>query len=345
MNQSNNVAEATPNPTASAAPKAPVAPIAVDAGENMPSCAAPAASMPCAAASGDSTKMTKAATWQPIRAPAAVEQGPVPAAAEQVAATEAPASTAEVPQVVIPTVKKPAVAKSERTLPGAKAPIPELESALGHEPELPHAAVPNADAAIAKSMICDSNSVRGRFTGAGHTAGQAERPSPAPPAKAVFRNPPPPEKKTPLPQAAAVPPRPQAVREVKPAGRISKASKPASGVVNAVAQQVGHLPAADPFALEQTVESSPVDPTGNGESHLPPPSDTPGPFHADDAFVVAAPAGLPAADTAVAPEPPREHWPRVRPETWFAIGMGAGLAASFALWLRSRPRKDHVLNG
>ena len=198
--------------------------------------------------------------------------GPRTASAEQVTPAEALASSSEAPQVVIETVKTPAAPKAGPAPSVAKAPVHDAETVARHEPESPHAAVQSADAPAANSMICDSKSVRGRFTGIGHSTGEAAHPSPP---KETPRKPA--AQKVPMSRMDADTPRSHAGHDVNAAGQTARAPKPLSGVVNAVAQQIGHAPVADPFALEQTVDSSAVDPINIGEAHSPPTTDIPRP--------------------------------------------------------------------
>ncbi len=231
VDNSKDVVDAFADPGAPAAPKGPAALVAVDAEVNKPSCAAPASkmAMPCAAAATtQGTSANNPATseaWVPVRAPAS---------AEQVTPAEALASSSEAPQVVIETVKTPAASKAGPVPSVAKAPVHDAETVARHEPEWPHAAVQSADAPAANSMICDSKSVRGRFTGIGHSTGEAAHPSPP---KETPRKPA--AQKVPMSRMDADTPRSHAGHDVNAAGQTARAPKPLSGVVNAVAQQIG----------------------------------------------------------------------------------------------------------
>jgi hypothetical protein len=214
-------------------------------------------------------------------------------------------------------------------------------------------------------MICDSKSVRGRFTGIGHSTSEAAHH--APPKEAPRKPPAPP---VPMSRADAAVPNspanedanvaaPQTATATTAPSATAPPAKPQSGVVNAVAHQIGHAPVADPFVLEQTVDSSAadsstvdsgtvdsgtLDPVDIAATRSPQRADTPRAFHPDEASVDTGSTGFVAEAATIAPNPPHEETP-THAETWFAIGIGVGLAASLAVWLRLRPKNEHVLNG
>ena len=199
-------------------------------------------------------------------------------------------------------------------------------------------------------MICDSKSVRGRFTGIGHSTGEAAHH--APPKEAPRKPPAPP---VPMSRADAAAPNSPASEDANVAApqtataATAPPAKPLSGVVNAIAHQIGHGPVADPFVLEQTVDSSAadsgtLDPVDIAATRSPQRADTPRAFHPDEASVDTGSTEFVAEAATIAPNPPHEETP-THPETWFAIGIGVGLAASLAVWLRLRPKNEHVLNG
>jgi hypothetical protein len=340
VDHSNDGVDAFADPKPPAASKAPVAPLPIDAAESKPSCAAPEnKALPCATAAvtpGTSaepslTKTATSAAWVPARAPASIEPA---------TATETPASSTDAAQVVVPTVKTPAARKVSPAPSIAKAPAHDEEAIARHEPESSLGAAQSADAAVANSMICDSKSVRGRFTGIGHVTGEAAQASP-------------PKEMPSKPSAQRVPmsdtdadhsPSSHQGQDAKAADQTAVGPKPLSAVVNAVAHRIGQVPTVDPFALEQTVDSSAVDPISVGEAHSPLKADAPRRFDPDEASVNPVSTELLAAAPTLVPAGSHEGT-RIHPDKWFALGIGVGLAASLALWLRLRPKSEHVLNG
>jgi hypothetical protein len=343
VNHSNEGVDAFADPKPPAAPKAPVAPLAVDAVENTPSCAAPESKkpLPCATAAAtpetsaesSPSKTATSGAWVPVRAPAATEQ---------VTATEtrASATNAAQVQVVIPSVKTPAARKISPAPSVAKAPAHEEEAVTRPDAKPSQTNAQSADAPAANSMICDSKSVRGRFTGIGHSTGEAAHDSTP---KAIPSKPSTQRVPTSDTDADRTPSAHEG-QDAKAAGQTAVGPKPLSAVVNAVAHQIGQVPVADPFALEQTVDSSATDPISVGEAPAQLKSDAPRPFHAEEASAAPISTELLAAAPSLAPQVPRERT-RIHPDMWFAIGIGVGLAASFALWVRMRPKREHLLNG
>jgi hypothetical protein len=190
-------------------------------------------------------------------------------------------------------------------------------------------------------MICDSNAVRGRFTGA---AGADAKPLRQAPAKETETKPVPAAEPTSSNDVDTALPQAEEIRKMS--ARPSHAPKPLSGVVNADAHAIGRASVADSFMLEQTVDTSAVDvvavdPVNVGESRAAvvnalQQQPSAGPTHDRSES-----AALIAADLSVTPSPAREAKP-FHSEAWFGVGIGVGLAASFALWFRSRPRSERV---
>jgi hypothetical protein len=262
-----------------------------------------------------------------------------PASSEQVAAPEASTAMPETPESTIPAVKSSATPKANPAADLVAVQSHDAEAAAPHEHESPQAAEPGADAAADSSMICDSKSVRGKFTGIGHSTPKLAKPAPAKEA-----SPKPASQAVPMSSEDADPPCSHDACHGNAAGSSAGAPKPLGRVVNAVAHRIGHGPVADPFALEQTVDNSAVDPISIGEAHAPSSAEAPRPFHSDDANVESASSELLAADSTAAGQP-SHGGTRFHAETWFAIGLGVGVAATLAMWLRSRPRREHALNG
>ena len=297
-----------------------------------------------------------------------------PASVEQVTPTQAVAMAPEKAQAVVPSVKaaaapKAATARTEKVAADAsvqKVSVTKRANVARSEMDSPQP-VAHADAASGSSMICDSKSVRGRFTGISRAAAKApsqvELPfdepaaepvstAPVPAAPAPQATPTPPkevapkasEQPVPIPSTDAVKPAPHVVPESKAGDQTSRTpAKPASAVVNAVAQQVGSSPALDPFALEQTVDNKIDDSINPVPSHsAPPKADGLPPLHAgDEPPFEPSPSQLVAAtpNQTAAPDPPHET-AKVATETWFAMGLGigAGLAAGLVLWMRLRAK-------
>jgi hypothetical protein len=323
-----------PAPPTSA--KAPLTPPRVEATDKWPNCAAPtaaavappqtAAATPATPPDPAAAKPANSAAWTPARAPASLEQAPP---AKAVTAAPKPAAS----------VEKVSAAKAT--------------SDPDWDVEKPQPAV-QSQAAVADTMICDSRTVRGRFTGISRkavkvspqveplfqqTAPAAVPSASAAPAPVKAAPPKPPEQPAvPLPSAEAVKPAPQPTQAAKAADQTAREpAKPTSGVVHAVAQQVGQPSALDPFTLEQTVDNSPAEAINPAHSPAPPKAESAPPLSADEPPF--DPASIQLADAAplVAPNPPRES-ASMPVETWFAIGMGMGigLAATLGLWLRLR---------
>ena len=366
-NHTNDTYDAFGDPVPSAPAKAPIAPAPVESADMHPTCAAPAAN---AALPGQTTVASQAApadlsaakpekspTWTPSRAPAS---------SEQVTPTQAVAAAPEKPQAMIPSVKTAATPKAASAHTGKaaadasvqKVSVTKRADVAHSETESPQPVV-HADAASGTSMICDSKTVRGRFTGIGHaavkapsqveplfnepapasvSAAPAPHAAPAPPEEATSRAP---EQPAPIPSADAVQPAPHVIPDAKAADQTSRTpAKPASAVVNAVAQQVCPSPALDPFALEQTVDNR-IDET---TSHAPLKADALPPLHAGDEPPFEPSTGQVVAatpDQTAAPDPPHET-AGVATETWFAMGLGigVGLAAGLVLWMRLRAKAD-----
>jgi len=217
------------------------------------------------------------------------------------------------------------------------------EPALSPEPLPAMPADPQSaseGAGVPNPMICDSHSVRGRFTGADAPVGKAVYPSSS---KGIQSE----------PSANGVPMTctdadafwSQPGQEEDASSHTTHGPKPLGRVVNAVAHRIGKASAADSFAFEQAVDTSVVDPISVGDGRTQPlTAHGPRPLSAEQAGDGSASAELMAAETTVAPDPPREER-RINPETWFGVGIAVGLAASLALWLRLRPKNEHVLNG
>ncbi len=338
VNHSNEGVDAFADPKPPAAAKAPVAALAV---ESTPNCAAPeskkslscatAAATPETSAEPSPTRTATSGAWVPVRAPASTEQ---------ITATETRASSTNAAQVVDPGVKTPAARKISPAPSVANAPAHEEEAVTQPGAESSQTDAQSADAPAANSMICDSKSVRGRFTGIGHSTGEAAHDSTP---KAIPSKPNTQRVPT-LDTDADNTPSAHEGQDTKAAGQTAVGPKPLSAVVNAVAHQIGQVPVADPFALEQTVDSSATDPMSVGEAQAPLKSDAPRPFHAEEASANSASTELLAATPSLAPQGPHEGT-RIHPDMWFAIGIGVGLAASLALWVRMRPKREHVLNG
>ncbi|HEX4071361.1 MAG TPA: hypothetical protein VHX68_09330 [Planctomycetaceae bacterium] len=368
-NHTNGTYDAFGDPVPSTPAKAPMAPAPVEAADTHPTCAAPAANVVAPAktvvasqtapANPSGTKPVQSPAWTPTRAPAS---------AESVTPTEAVTMAPENAQVVIPAAKAAAIPKaaSAVTEKAAVASVQKVSVAkaadTAHSMAKSPQPVVHADAASGTSMICDSKTVRGRFTGISHAAVKAPSqveplfnepaPASAPAAPAPHAAPAPPEEATsrapeqpaPIPSADAVKPTPHVVPDAKAADQTSRApAKRASAVVNAVAQQVGPSATLDPFALEQTVDNKIDETTSPAPSHAPPKADGLPPLHAgDEPPFERSPSQVVAAspdDQTAAPDPPHET-AGVATETWFAMGLGigVGLAAGLVLWMRLRAK-------
>jgi hypothetical protein len=267
---------------------------------------------------------------------------PAPASSEQVTSTNALDASPETPQPDIRRTARPAVPKVE-PVPAAEESVAQHEETIRrHEPTPPPAVRTTASegAGVPNPMICDSKSVRGRFTGADASAGKAVHQSPPKDAQSK-----PSPNGVPMSCTDADPFCPQAGQDEDASSHAAQGPKPLGRVVNAVAHRIGKASVADPFALEQAVDTSAVDPISIGDGRTQPPNTQgPRPFSAEQTGDGSASAELMAVDTTVAPDPPREET-RINRETWFGVGIGVGLAASLALWLRSRPKNERVLNG
>jgi hypothetical protein len=264
------------------------------------------------------------------------------------AASTSKAASAVTEKAAVASVQKVSVAKAA-----------DAAHSIAQSPQ----AVVHADAANGTSMICDSKTVRGRFTGISHAADKVpsqveplfNEPAPASvpaapvphaaPAPAEEATPRAPEQPAPIPSADAVKPAPHVVPDAKSADQTSRTpAKPASAVVNAVAQQVGPSSTLDPFALEQTVDNKIDETASPAPRHAPPKADGLPPLQAgDEPPFEPSPSQVVAATPAqtAAPDPPHET-AGVATETWFAMGLGigVGLAAGLVLWMRLRAKAD-----
>jgi hypothetical protein len=341
----------------SAAPAATPAP--VHAADDKPSCAAPAPSQNYSTGvptPGSSTVGNAVAAGSaPSRAPGSTEQ---------VNDLVAPPNDSQAAEMVIPAVKT-ATPKVDAKPSVATVSAHTAEPTAGEEPQWTHAALQATDATVTDSMILDSNSVRGRFTGTEHATGALTHPSPVvetphnpqpqpmpqPRALPVHTAPSPPQpvappKAEPLSRSDSDDPFATAASESVAAGQAEHepVSKSLSGVVNAVAQQDGPPPAADPFALEQTVDTSAADSIHVKAARSTAKSEAPQAFDPFDASGAATSSEVLVADSSAAPSVAHYTW-RVRSETWFVIGLAAGLIGSLIVWLRSRPKTNQTVNG
>jgi hypothetical protein len=337
----------------SATPAAPPAP--VHAADDKPSCAAPAPSQNYAtgvSAPGTSTVGNAAAA--PSRAPGSTEQ---------VNDLVVPPNDPQAAEMVIPAVKT-AAPKVDTKPSVATASAHTAEPTAGEEPQWTHAALQATDATVTDSMILDSNAVRGRFTGAERASALTHpspvletpdnpvpRPIPQPLALPVHSAPSPPQpvappKTEPLSRSESDDPFATAASESVAAGQTEHEPVPKSlsGVVNAVAQQDGPPPAADPFALEQTVDTSAADSIHVKAARSTAKSEAPQAFDPFDAPGAATSSQVLVADSSAAPTVGHFAW-RIRSESCFAMGLAAGLIGSLIVWLRSRPKNNQTVNG
>jgi hypothetical protein len=335
---------------------------AVHAAEDKPSCAAPAPSQNYA--TGVATPETSAQS--PVGNPAtsaALVPTRAPASTEQVTDLVVPASDPQVSQMVIPAVKS-AAPRVDSKPSVAKASAHAAQQPTSDEPQWTHAALREADATVTDSMILDSNSVRGRFTGTDRATGspahlspveetphkRVPQPIPQPAASPVQQGPSPQPiaapQTEPLSRSEADDPFATASTELSDAGQTAHepTAKSLSGVVNAIAQQDSPSPAADPFALEQTVDTSVADQIHVKTAHASARADAPQAFDPFDAPNTLSSSEVSVADSSVTPT--IGHFAgRFHSETWFAFGLAAGLIASLIMWLRSRPKNNHAVNG
>jgi hypothetical protein len=341
------------------APKAPVAPAPMAA--EGPNCAAPAPTMPPASAE------SLPATSAPKQASTPVAQVPsrAPASTEQAVDFEPVVTIPQASRNVVPTSRSGVAAKPETMSGISKPAIQETPNLESKEPEWTPASGIARPANVSDAMILDSGSVRGRFTGIERPKAKTSR-SPAAPLKEVPSQPttqpiasPQATEAPPTPPAATPAPPTESVPNLETEGAFAPASpnvpavgqtthepahKPLSGVVNAVAQQVSPAAVADPFALEQAVETSATSPSKPPEPHA---------LASVSAAQEVDPFGQPslldshetpsAESTAMAPIQ-AHRWPTAGSEIAFIIGLTVGLSAGLLVWLRSRLRKADVPN-
>ncbi len=114
--------------------------------------------------------------------------------------------------------------------------------------------------------------------------------------------------------------------------------------MNAVAQQVSPAAVADPFALEQTVETSAATPSKPREPHT---------LASVNAAQELDPFGepslleshdVPLAEATAVASVRAHHWSSLGSEIAFVIGLAVGLSTGLLVWLRSRLRKVQVPN-
>jgi hypothetical protein len=333
---------ADPAPTRPSQTRQPA--VSMDVAQSPPSCAAPANRT---ATSDKAVAAPKAVVAEIPPAKPAVSEAwatvPSTASSEQVASINTEDAS---PETSKPVTRR--AARKVEPVPAAEESVAEHEETSKCPERAPLPAVRAADskgAGVSNPMICDSNSVRGKFTGAD-----------APAVKAVHQSPPKETQSKPSSNGAPMsctdgdPFCTHAGQDEDASSRSANGPKPLGRVVNAVAHRIGKASDADPFALEQAVDTSAVDTSavdpisiGDGRTQ-PPTAQGPRPLNAEQTGDGSASAELMAANTRVASDPPRDET-RINRETWFGVGIGVGLAASLALWLRSRPKNQRVLNG
>ncbi len=340
-----------------AASQPPVAPAPM-ASEG-PNCAAPAPTMPPASAE------SLPATPAPNQALTPVAKVPAraPASTEQAVDFEPVVTIPQASRNVVPISKSSVAAKPESTSGNSKPAIQETPDLAAKEPEWTPATGIARPAKVSDAMIIDSGTVRGRFTGIEHSKAKTSR-TPAARVDEVPSQPtmqpvasPKADVAPPTPPAATPAPPTESVPNLETQGAFAPAApnvpavgqtaheparQPLSGVVNAVAQQVSPAAVADPFALEQAVETSAASPSKSPEPHA-----LAGVSAAQEVDPFGQPSLLdshetPSAEsTAIAPIP-THRWPSAGSEIAFIIGLTVGLSAGLLVWLRSRLRKAHV---
>jgi hypothetical protein len=341
-----------------AAPQTPVAPVPM--ATEGPTCGAPPPTMPSAAA--ESLPATPAAKQSST--PVAKTESHAPAATEQTVDFEPVVTIPQASNRVIPTSKSTVAAKPETTPKTAKPAVRETPSLAGEESDWTPASGVKRAAHVSDAMIIDSGSVRGRFTGIERQKAKSSRPVAAPqeaPSKPTAEPiaSPKPIAVQPTPPAEAPASPTESVPSLDAEGQFAPASpnvpavgqtshepmqKPLSGVVNAVAQQVSPAAVADPFALEQSVETSAAGPIKPREAHTLASVNVSQELDPFGEPSLLASHQVPLAEaTAVAPIP-AQQWRSVGSEIAFIIGLAVGLSAGLLVWLRSRLRKAHVSN-
>jgi hypothetical protein len=231
-----------------------------------------------------------------------------------------------------PMLAAPAAPPKARPI-AASIPVPAPQTPA---PEFDFA--PNSSASSSSStsgaLICDSTSVRGRFTG-GEALNSGTR-------RSAFRESQPARRsdRVALASSASTDEWPEAAGDLESSAPSHKRSERRQ-VVNALAQHAAKPVVDDSAGSERAVPVNAVDPlSGWDEPHKPTLARAPKPFtpdvnHAD-----------PSATTALQSSglEPAPALSRVNGEAWFAFGMAAGLIMSVVLWLRLRQKVGESAN-
>jgi hypothetical protein len=96
--------------------------------------------------------------------------------------------------------------------------------------------------------------------------------------------------------------------------------------------------------LEQTVDTSVADQIHVKTAQVSTKTEAPQAFDPLDAPNTLSSSEGSVADSSVTPTIGHFAW-RIHSDTWFAFGLAAGLIASLIMWLRSRPKNNHAVNG
>jgi hypothetical protein len=329
---------ADPAPTKPAQNRQPV--MSMDAVQSRPSCAAPPT--PTADNTVMAPQTVKVEAPPTNAAVSASSPVPAPASSELVTSTNGRDASPEAPKEVVPTITRPVARKAVPEAAAEEIVVQQQEIIRRHEATPSPTIHPGASeaAGVPNPMICDSNSVRGKFTGAGASADKTERQTR--PKEAQGK---PSPNAVPMSCTDADGSSPQSGQSEEASAHTAHSPKPLGHVVNAVAHRIGKGSVVDPFALEQTVDTSIVDPISIGDGKTQPlDAHGPRPLSAEQTDDMSPFAELMAVDTAAALGHAREET-RTHREAWFGVGIGVGLAASLALWLRSRPKRERLLNG